>query len=474
MKNHPVIIQGGMGAGVSHWVLAKAVSRMGQLGVVSGTALDTIFVRRLQNGDPGEHLRRALAHFPVQEIAQKILKSYFISGGKAKGAPFRLLPMYTATPGITHQAVTIVANFAEVFLAKEGHEGAVGINYLEKIQLPLLASLYGAMLGGVAYVLMGAGIPREIPGVLDRLAHHQDVSITLHVEGASATDDFQLHFNPKQVIPHELPPLPRPYFFPIIASSTLAAALAKKATGKIDGFVIEGPTSGGHNAPPRGPLRLSDQGEPVYGPKDEVDLDAVKALGLPFWLAGSYGSPEQLQHALQLGASGIQVGTAFAYCRESGLTEEIKSALLQKVMRGEGKVFTDPVASPAGFPFKVVQLENSISEPEVYAARPRVCDLGFLRHPYKKEDGSLGYRCPAESVNTYVKKGGRIEETVGRKCLCNGLLATIGLSQHQKDGYLEPPIVTSGDELKKIARFLKNGETSYSAADVLQTLLKGV
>jgi len=38
----PTIIQGGMGAGVSGWRLAKAVAQCGQLGVVSGTALEMI------------------------------------------------------------------------------------------------------------------------------------------------------------------------------------------------------------------------------------------------------------------------------------------------------------------------------------------------------------------------------------------------------------------------------------------------
>ena len=35
--------------------------------------------------------------------------------------------------------------------------------------MPHLASIYGAMLAGVGYVLMGAGIPLHIPGVLDAL-----------------------------------------------------------------------------------------------------------------------------------------------------------------------------------------------------------------------------------------------------------------------------------------------------------------
>lgn len=39
------------------------------------------------------------------------------------------------------------------------------------------------------------------------------------------------------------------------------------------------------------------QGEPIYGPKDEVDLDKFKKAvkGLPFWLAGYYARPEKLQ-----------------------------------------------------------------------------------------------------------------------------------------------------------------------------------
>ena len=74
----PTIIQGGMGAAVSDWRLAHAVSSTGQLGVVSGTALDAILARRLQLGDPGGHMRRALAAFPFPDVAQGILDRYFI------------------------------------------------------------------------------------------------------------------------------------------------------------------------------------------------------------------------------------------------------------------------------------------------------------------------------------------------------------------------------------------------------------
>ena len=83
---HPVIIQGGMGVGVSDWVLARAVALRGQLGVVSGTALDSLFVRRLQDGDIGGHMRRAMEQFPVPGVASEVLKRYFLAEGRSDGS----------------------------------------------------------------------------------------------------------------------------------------------------------------------------------------------------------------------------------------------------------------------------------------------------------------------------------------------------------------------------------------------------
>jgi len=88
MFQMPKIIQGGMGVGVSNWRLAQAVSRLGQLGVVSGTALDQVLVRRLADGDQGGHMRRGFDAFPFPEMAKRIWNEYFQSGGKPAGAPY--------------------------------------------------------------------------------------------------------------------------------------------------------------------------------------------------------------------------------------------------------------------------------------------------------------------------------------------------------------------------------------------------
>ena len=227
-----------MGAGVSDWRLARAVSQTGQLGVVSGTALACILARRLQTGDADGRMCHALEHFPVPGMAARIIADYFIPGGKSADAPFKLTPLPGLNPGPDYVALTVAANFVEVFLAKEGHAGPVGINFLEKIQFPTLPSIFGAMLAGVDYVLMGAGIPRAIPGVLDRLARGETVELNIDIEGGLAGEEFYAKFDPAAFCGGRAPALRRPFFLGIVASATLAMTLARKSSGQVDGFIV--------------------------------------------------------------------------------------------------------------------------------------------------------------------------------------------------------------------------------------------
>ncbi len=462
---HPRIIQGGMGIGVSSWQLARAVSQLGHLGVVSGTAVDTVMVRRLQDGDEGGHVQRAMEAFPAQDVCERVMKRFYRAGGR-NGEPYKALPMFRKTVSVDRARLTMLANFVEVWLAKEGHDGVVGINLLTKVQMPNLPSLYGAMLAGVDYVLMGAGIPREIPGVLDALAEHNVARLKFEVDGPAGTEPDELVFEPSVHLTGVHAPLVRPKFLPIVSASSLATTLARKATGRVDGFVVEGPTAGGHNAPPRGEPRFNDDGEPLYGERDVVDLGKIRELGLPFWIAGGAGTPEAVRAALDVGAAGVQVGTLFAYCDESGLARDLKDAVLTGIAQGTVRVRTDPRASPTGYPFKVVQVEGMASQDD---NRVRNCDLGYLRTAYRTEEGRVGYRCAAEPVADYVKKGGDIADTVGRSCLCNGLEANIGQAQVRDEG-IEPPLLTSGDDLVALNGFA-HGRARYSAADVVEYLV---
>jgi len=463
-----------MGAGVSNWCLARAVSRIGQLGIVSGTGLAEVVARRLQDGDPGGHTRRAFEHFPFPQMAQRVLDAFFVPGGKPRDVPYRRLPTLDLDGKKEPMELSIIGNFVEVFLAREGHSNPVGINYLEKIQLPHLPSIYGALLAGVSVVVMGAGIPLAVPRVLQSLSRHEATEYPILVAGLDGRSEVcSMAFDPADFI--EGPSVPDtmaiPDFLPIVSSDALASILLRKASGPIDGFIVEGNLAGGHNAPPRGKATYNEEGEPIYGVRDEAKLSAIRDMGLPFWLAGSVGSPEGLRHALDEGASGVQVGTAFALCTESGLLPEVRHELIRQALAGKARVFTDPLASPTGFPFKVAELAGTLTDDAIYRQRHRLCDLSFLRQPYRRPDGKVGYRCPAEPVAAYVAKGGAEEDTVGRKCLCNALIANVGMPQRLPDGTDEKCLITLGDDLAEVGRFCPDGRVEFSAADVIRVLL---
>lgn len=470
-ESPPRLIQGGMGVAVSGWRLANTVSRMGQLGVVSGTAIGVVLARRLQDGDPGGHLRRALSRFPDQEVAERILGRYFEPEGHVSGRRYRAVPVPRQPSSRRFLELTVAGSFVEVWLAKEGHGGQVGINLLEKIQIPTLPTLYGAMLAGVDWVLMGAGIPVHIPVTLDALAEHGPTALPLDVAGANASDGHAVSFDPLQVVqaPREL--LSRPRFLAIVSSHVLAAHLARSEEGRPWGFVVERPTAGGHNAPPRGRLQLSERGEPVYGPRDDVDLERMRELGLPFWLAGGYADPEKVRDARAQGACGVQVGTAFALCEESGLDAGLKVRAREELLAGRLHVHTDPVASPTGYPFKVARLPGTAADPAADRVRGRRCDLGYLVTPYQRPNGRLGYRCPAEPAEDYIAKGGQRSDTDGRLCLCNGLMAAVGMPQHRGHGGSELPLLTLGDEVHAVLAALSPDGRPYHAEDVIRYVL---
>lgn len=503
------LIQGGMGVYVSNWRLAKAVAieKPGvTAGTVSGTGLDVIYVRLLQLGDPGGYARQALSALDDQfgvEIGQKICKRYFIEGGKAPKATFKYAPLQiTRThdgrltlpaqmqPGPIELSLEedivellIATGFAEVWLAKQGHDGKIFINFLKKVELPLIYTMYGAMLAGVDGVIVGAGNPEGLPAVRTRLIDHHEVTIDLSVLYREAGESFYVPFNPGSVAGGKLAhsPLKRPAFLAIVSLENLVLALAQSPTEAPDGFIIEHHTAGGHNAGPQGALMKDALGQPIYNELDEPNLHMIRQVGLPFWLAGGYGSREKLQQALSAGAAGVQVGSLFALAEESGMKPAYRTAILNEIKRGvtDADLVHTTMFSPTGYPFKVVQLKNTLAEDEVYNTRRRVCDLGLLQQRGLSKpaaDGSrqLFQRCQAAPVEDFTKKRGLERNTDEKRCLCNGLLSAVGLNQvGTQPGELneEPAIVTLGNHLGGIRRLSRQGQTPYWVRDVVADIL---
>ncbi len=509
------LIQGGMGVYVSNWRLARAVA-MEQPGItagtVSGTGLDVVYVRLLQLGDPGGHIRRALAAFDAQfgvGIGQKILDRYYIEGGKAPTARFKnapkqmvrvqngsdILPLPFLPPGVAAPVpvaltleldiveLLIATGFAEVWLARQGNSGRIFINFLHKIELPLIYSMYGAMLAGVDGIIVGAGNPEGLPAACSLLAEHATVTYDLSVLYRETGETFHIVFDPRQVAEGKLAgtPLQRPAFLAIVSLENLVRALAQSQTEAPDGFIIEHHTAGGHNAGPQGPLKKDDKGQPIYGPEDEPDLQAIRQVGRPFWLAGGYGNREKLRQALALGATGVQVGSVFALAEESGMKSTYRSAILDQLNKepDDSKLVLTTLFSPTGFPFKVVQLDDTLADEAVYSARRRVCDIGLLQQrglSKPAEDGTrrLFQRCPAAPLDDFISKRGLPLNAGDRRCLCNGLLSCAGLGQagnQNGERMEEPAIVTLGNHLDGIRRLSRNGQTPYWVRDVVEDIL---
>ena len=461
-----------MGIGVSSWRLARRVAELGEFGVVSGTAIDTVLVRELQQGDPHGRLR-VLAAYPDRETVAWLAETFYVAGGIAAGTPFKLLPIHRFNPTVRSQRVLAAATFSEVALAKEGHDGTVGINLLAKLKRYTLPCLYGALLAGVDAVLMGAGIPIEEAEALQKLAAGQPARLRLEVDASLAPEGagpFYYDLDPADLVP-EVRPMPCPGFYAVVSSDLLAGILAKKLpAGALAGFVVEGPTAGGHNAPPRNKGADADE-NPVYDARDRADLARIAALGLPFYLAGGYGRPEKLAEALAAGAAGVQVGSLFSLADESGYPAAAKARIVGGLHRGALAVRTDGRASGTGFPFKIVEMEGTLGRPENLARRARICDLGYLQTAYVDAKGRVQGRCPAEPVADYVRKGGKAEDTERRACLCNALSANVGLGQTQRWG-AEGQLFTAGDDLVHLP-LGSAAHPSYTAADVIG-YLRGV
>ena len=457
-----------MGIGVSSVQMARSVANMGQLGVVSGTAIDSVFARRLQDGDEDGDIRWALTKFPDQECVAEILARYFVEGGREESASYLDVPKLSLTPTPFATKMLIASSFVEVTLAKRGTEGLIGINFLEKIQLATPASVFGAILADVDYILMGAGIPADIPQLIRDLLEGKKIEFKIKVEGADKA--HTLHFDPAIIKGVEHSSLRRPHFLAIVSSHILANYLARDEATRPDGFVIEGPTAGGHNAPPRSKDSIAPDGQVAFSEKDLADIEKVKAVGLPFWLAGGYGTPAKVKEARDMGAVGVQVGSLFALSRESGITDELRDEVLRGLGEGTLKIRTEPKTSATGFPFKVVEINGTATDSDVYEARSRKCDLGYLRSPFLRPDGGIGYRCSGEPINTFEFKGGAVGESENVKCLCNALMANIGLGQVRWGTYHEPGLLTLGSDLSGAAELSAMHSGCWTSADVVEYL----
>jgi len=448
----PPLIQGGMGVRISGWKLANATARAGALGVVSTTGLRHIVIEEIRAGD--EDAIAIARSFPIERYAQDILS--FAPGGPCHEKP---QPMDFSDPrrcGLPRR-LSAIAAYIEVVRAKSGHRGMVGANVMWKCALTALPSIYGAMLAGVDALLCGAGVPMELPDIVRKMRAGEDLTYEpLHgtetnARFSIASDCAEAHLC--EIAPPRLIPILSNYAFP----KRVLDIWNRQFNGiRPDAFVLENHKAGGHNAYPRN--------KETFAQADDVEnyFERVLELGVPVYVAGGGTTREDFLRWQSLGAYGVQAGSRFALCRESGMRDDLRNAIIAGNARGETEILTDKRLSSTGFPFKYVRLPGLLPQEDVYQARRRICNLGFLRqsHMRTKLDGTQveEYICPAMPERQYVRLGGDIADTVGRVCLCNALLATAGMR------WEETAIVTLGHAGSTITRL-------QSAREVIEEIM---
>ena len=119
--------------------------------------------------------------------------------------------------------------------------------------------------------------------------------------------------------------------------------------------------------------------------------------------------------------------------------------------------------------YNIMRIHDIISE---NAQGCRFC--GAHDHNSLDEAGKATYTCAAEPDAAFLKKRGDEKELAGRMCLCNGLLAAVGLGQERPDGYKEAPLLTLGSTTSDVENMLMTHPEGWSAKEVVDRLLSGV
>lgn len=174
---------------------------------------------------------------------------------------------------------------------------------------------------GVDVIISGAGLPMDLPGYL------REVS-----------DEMKKDMKTKLV--------------PIVSSGRAANILCKKWMKKFDylpdGFVVEGPKAGGH---------LGFKAEQLDKPEFQLEtivtdvIDAVKPYrekhdkNIPVIAAGGVYSGEDIAKFLEMGASGVQMGTRFVATKECDADEAFKQAYVN-AQKDDVTIIKSPVGLP--------------------------------------------------------------------------------------------------------------------------------
>ena len=208
----------------------------------------------------------------------------------------------------------------EIEKAREATQGIIGVNIM--VALTTFAEMVRTSIESKADVIFsGAGLPMDLPKIFNETCERK-----------------KEEFKTKLV--------------PIISSGRAATLIARKwmsSTGYMpDAFVVEGPKAGGHLG--FSPEHIVD---PNYALEQLVPqvVEAVKPLedkvghAIPVIAAGGVYTGEDIKKYMDLGASGVQMGTRFVATYECDADDRFKQAYIN-AKQEDVTIIKSPVGMP--------------------------------------------------------------------------------------------------------------------------------
>lgn len=228
----------------------------------------------------------------------------------------------------------------EIRQAKRLSPGVIGVNIM--VALTNFADLVStAIEEGVDIIFAGAGLPLDLPKYLKPKS------------------------NTKLV--------------PIVSSARAAALICQKWWNNFaylpDAIVVEGPKAGGHLG--FKPKQIEDEDFALEKLIPEVlkvtnDLENSYGKPIPVIAAGGIYSGADIANFLEMGASGVQMGTRFVTTVECDASDEFKAAYL-KAEYADVKI----IQSPVGMPGRAIN-SPFLEDVEAGKRHPKTCPVNCI------------------------------------------------------------------------------------------------
>ncbi len=286
---------------------------------------------------------------------------------------------------------TYEATIQEILDAKKDG-GVIGINIMVALFRDYEDAVKGALDAEVDAIISGAGLPLQLPEIARR--HKKEFRTAL---------------------------------IPIISSDRALEIVCKRwqRFGYLpDAVILEGPLAGGH----LGWKKISD----IEKEENKLEnllppvLKVAKKYGnIPVIVAGGIYTHEDIVRFLEMGASGVQMGTRFLATYESGATDEFKQMVVN--CKEEDIIVAERPGSPCGMLFRLIK-QSPMYQETLQALRPPKCDRGYVLY---------NNYCPA------------MDDNKDYFCICNGLLGATIYAQTD-----EKPLYTVGANAWRVDRIM--------------------